>query len=105
MLPASVLACNWLVLLAACAALPALIFASAAPSVPRVSVNLLDAWYNRLPGGLGRAVSLQHMTDACSDNGFNIIRVATAPFWPVDAKLLTDDEPQVSRCAMFVLYD
>jgi hypothetical protein len=73
---------------------------TAADQVPRVSVNLFDAWYNRLPGGQGRAVSQQHMTDACSSNGFNVIRVATAPFWPIDAKLLTDDEQQAScsRC-------
>jgi hypothetical protein len=37
------------------------------------------------------------MTDACSSHGFNVIRVAAAPFWPVDAKLLTDDEQQASR--------
>jgi len=35
------------------------------------------------------------MTDACSTGGFTVIRVATAPFWPADAKLLTDDAQQV----------
>jgi hypothetical protein len=76
---------------------------ASAPSSPssvtrgtRVSVNLFDAWYNRLPGGHGRNVSMQHMKEACSFNGFDVIRVATAPYWPLDAKLLTDDEPQVN---------
>jgi hypothetical protein len=105
MRPASLPARYWLALLVACTALFTFISASAAPRVPHVSVNLFDAWYNRLPGGLGRAVSLQHMTEACSDNGFNIIRVATAPFWPVDAKLLTEDEPQVSRRPMLLSRD
>jgi hypothetical protein len=82
-----------------CIALPIIPSASAAASAPRVSVNVFDAWYNRLPGGLGRAVSLQHMTEACSANGFTVIRVATAPFWPADAKLLIDDEQQVSAAS------
>jgi hypothetical protein len=84
-----------LALLALSTATPPLAHTSA-PLAPRVSVNMFDAWYNRLPGGHGRAVSLQHMSDACSSNGFTIIRVAAAPFWPVDAKLLTDDAQQVS---------
>ncbi len=90
---------NLLALLVVCTAMPIPSAASASPHIPHVSVNLFDAWYNRLPGGLGRAVSLQHMTDACSSNGFNIIRVATAPFWPSDAKLLIEDELQVRSSA------
>ena len=86
-------------LLVACIALPLISSTSAAASAPRVSVNVFDAWYNRLPGGHGRAVSLQHMTEACSASGFTVIRVATAPFWPVDAKLLSDDEQQVSAAS------
>jgi hypothetical protein len=82
-------------LLALSSATPPLVPHTSAPLAPRVSVNMFDAWYNRLPGGHGRAVSLQHMSDACSSNGFTIIRVAAAPFWPVDAKLLTDDAQQV----------
>ncbi len=86
-------------LLVTCIALPLISSTSAAASAPRVSVNVFDAWYNRLPGGLGRAVSLQHMTEACSASGFTVIRVATAPFWPVDAKLLSDDEQTVSAAS------
>ena len=86
-------------LLVACIALPLISPTSAAASAPRVSVNVFDAWYNRLPGGHGRVVSLQHMTEACTASGFTVIRVATAPFWPVDAKLLSDDEQQVSAAS------
>jgi hypothetical protein len=90
---------NIFALLVACIALPLISSTSAAASAPRVSVNVFDAWYNRLPGGHGRVVSLQHMTEACSASGFTVIRVATAPFWPVDAKLLSDDEQQVSTAS------
>ncbi len=97
---ASLLALMSFVLLVAPALTTPLSASTTANQAPRVSVNLFDAWYNRLPGGHGRAVSLQHMTEACSSNRFNVIRVATAPFWPSDAKLLTDDEQQASgtRC-------